>query len=178
MPMRARKTRSLVALSLLVAACGDDGIHHLADAPAAPDALADAAPDAPGSNDVQLQLTIGGAGSGTVTSSPAGISCGAECTTSVARDTVVTLTAAPATGSVFAGWSGGCTGTLPTCDVTLANVATVTARFARYTVTVTRAGAGAGSVSSNGLACGATCTITAVSCSTTARWSRWSRWSR
>ena len=161
MLMRAR-TRCLVALLLLFAACGDDGIHHLADAPAAPDGGDDAAIDAPGSNDVQLALTLAGGGTGTVTSSPAGITCGAECTKSFPKNTVVTLTALPATGSVFAGWSGGCTGTLPTCDVTLAAAATVTATFnvATYTVTVTRAGVGAGTVSGNGLACGTTCTIT------------------
>ncbi|CAN5778776.1 hypothetical protein BH11MYX3_BH11MYX3_01920 [soil metagenome] len=163
MLMRAPTTRCLVALLLMFAACGDDGVHHLADAPAAPDdGGEDASIDAPGSSDVELALTLAGGGSGTVTSSPAGITCGAECTASFAKDTVVTLTAAPATGSVFGGWSGGCTGTLPTCDVTLATAATVTATFnvATYTVTVTRAGAGAGTVSGNGLACGATCTIT------------------
>ncbi len=143
---------------LALAACGDDGVNHLADAPV-PD---DASIDAPGSNDVELAITRAGAGMGTITSSPAGISCGAECSGSFTKDTVVTLTAAPATGSVFAGWTGACTGTLPTCDVALAAAANVTATFdvATYDVTVTRAGAGMGTVTGNGLACGATCTIT------------------
>ena len=151
--------RSFAPLLLVLAACGDDGVHHLADAPVLPD---DASIDAPGSNDVELAITRAGAGMGTITSSPAGISCGAECTASFAKDTVVTLTAAPETGSVFAGWSGACTGTLPTCDVTLAAAANVTATFdvATYDVTVTRSGAGTGTVTGNGLACGTTCTIT------------------
>jgi hypothetical protein len=47
-----------------------------------------------------------GTGSGTVTSSPSGISCGADCSESYASGTSVTLTATPAAGSTFAGWSG------------------------------------------------------------------------
>src|SRR5207245_2037088 len=46
-----------------------------------------------------LTVSKAGAGSGTVTSSPAGISCGATCSTSFTPGTVVTLTAAPAAGS-------------------------------------------------------------------------------
>ena len=60
-----------------------------------------------------------GNGSGTVTSSPAGINCGATCASSYTNGTVVTLTATPATGSDFTGWSGaGCSGT-GTCVVTV-----------------------------------------------------------
>ena len=58
-----------------------------------------------------LAVTKQGSGSGTVTSSPAGILCGAACLASYVHGTVVTLTATPAAGSVFAGWTGACTGT-------------------------------------------------------------------
>src|SRR5439155_65795 len=56
-----------------------------------------------------LALTVSktGTGSGTVTSSPAGISCGTTCSASFTSGTMVTLTAAPAAGSTFTGWSGG-----------------------------------------------------------------------
>ncbi len=47
-----------------------------------------------------------GAGSGTVTSVPAGIDCGAVCTTSFATGSPVVLTASPSTGSRFALWQG------------------------------------------------------------------------
>ena len=78
----------------------------------------------------QFTLTVatGVAGSGTVTPSPVGTACGANCW-SYAAGTVVTLTATPATGSTFAGWSGGCSGTGLTCTVTMNAPLTVTATF-------------------------------------------------
>ena len=67
-----------------------------------------------------------GTGSGTVTSVPAGISCGAGCSGSYAGGTAVTLTATPATGSIFTGWGGGgCSGTGP-CTVTATTTVTGT----------------------------------------------------
>jgi hypothetical protein len=45
-------------------------------------------------------------GTGTVTSNPPGISCGGDCSQSYPAGAVVTLTAAAAAGSSFAGWSG------------------------------------------------------------------------
>jgi len=50
----------------------------------------------------QLTVTLAGTGSGTVTSSPAGISCKPTCSSSFASGTVVKLTAVAAKGSVFA----------------------------------------------------------------------------
>jgi type IV pilus assembly protein PilY1 len=52
-----------------------------------------------------LTIEKNGTGSGTVTSSPAGIDCGADCSEPFAGETV-TLTASPADGSLFSGWSG------------------------------------------------------------------------
>ncbi len=53
-----------------------------------------------------LSVTTVGSGSGTVTTIPPGISCGATCSALFAYDTDVTLMAAPAADSVFMGWSG------------------------------------------------------------------------
>jgi hypothetical protein len=81
------------------------------------------------SNNVALSVTKTGGGTGTVTSVPAGISCGGTCSASFASGTAVTLTAAPAGGSLFLGWTGGgCSGT-GTCQVTLNAATTVTANF-------------------------------------------------
>jgi predicted carbohydrate-binding protein with CBM5 and CBM33 domain len=75
-----------------------------------------------------LTVNRAGAGSGTVTSTPAGISCGSTCAASFNSGTTVTLTAAAASGSTFAGWSGACTGT-GSCTTTLTAAQTVTATF-------------------------------------------------
>jgi hypothetical protein len=53
-----------------------------------------------------LTVTRSGTGTGTVTSNPPGISCGGDCSQSYSAGTVVTLSAAAAAGSSFAGWSG------------------------------------------------------------------------
>jgi len=102
-----------------------------------------------------------GAGSGTVTSSPSGIDCGTTCTKSFADNASVTLTASPAAGSTFTGWSGDCSGT-GTCTLTMDHGHLATATFAAgpKTLTVTRAGGGGGTVTSNpaGIDCGSTCT--------------------
>lgn len=57
---------------------------------------------------VQALVTIssGGSGSGLVTSSPAGIDCGLDCSELFPYPTQVTLSAAPDSGSSFAGLSG------------------------------------------------------------------------
>jgi hypothetical protein len=76
-----------------------------------------------------LSLSEAGTGSGTVTSSPSGISCGATCSASFSSGTSVTLTAAANSGSTFTGWSGGgCSGT-GTCTVTMTAATSVTATF-------------------------------------------------
>ena len=76
-----------------------------------------------------LTISTVGTGNGIVTSTPAGITCGTSCSASYANGTVVTLTATPAAGSTFAGWSGGgCSGT-GSCTVTLSAATTVKAIF-------------------------------------------------
>jgi hypothetical protein len=121
---------------------------------------------------VHAHRVLAGTGTGTVTSSPAGISCGADCNEVVGHGTVVTLTATPIAGSTFTGWSGGgCSGT-GTCAVTVTAATTVTATFTlnTYTLAVTKAGTGAGTVSSSpaGITCGATCSASASA--TAPRW--------
>lgn len=59
-------------------------------------------------NTYNLTIVKSGPGSGTVTSNPAGISCGSVCETSFCDGKEVTLDVAPAADSVFLGWSGDC----------------------------------------------------------------------
>ncbi len=109
-----------------------------------------------------LTLTKSGAGSGSVTSNPAGINCGSSCVYAFADGASVTLTPSADVGSVFAGWGGACSGT-GTCTVTMSAAQTVSATFSQSPtrlLTVSRVGSGTGNVSSNpaGISCGAICT--------------------
>src|SRR5262249_9569390 len=53
-----------------------------------------------------LTVTKSGAGTGTVKSTPTGLSCGATCTYNFLAGTLVTLTATAPLGSTFTGWGG------------------------------------------------------------------------
>jgi hypothetical protein len=75
-------------------------------------------------------VTRAGAGSGTVSSSPAGIACGDVCSIQFNYAASVTLSARAASGSIFKGWSGACSGT-GTCAVSMTAERSVTATFAR-----------------------------------------------
>ena len=113
---------------------------------------------------VTLAVSRAGSGTGTVTSSPAGISCGATCSASFTSGTRVMLAATAGASAVFSGWTGCDTASGTTCAVTLSAARTITATFNPSTarLAVTRAGTGTGTVTSNpaGIACGATCAAT------------------
>ena len=83
---------------------------------------------------IRHTLSVSVSGLGTVTSSPAGISCGIDCAFSFTAP--VTLTAVASTGFVFAGWSsGGCSGPGP-CTLAMTADTTVNAAFLPYTGTL------------------------------------------
>jgi len=78
-----------------------------------------------------LALTVSTSGPGSVTSSPAGITCGSDCSESYTTGTVVTLTARPNNNNAqFQGWGGACSGA-GACAVTMDAVKSVTATFRR-----------------------------------------------
>jgi Divergent InlB B-repeat domain len=108
-----------------------------------------------------LMVSKEGTGSGTVTSHPAGISCGSTCRAPFDQSTSVTLTATAASASIFAGWDGeGCSGT-DTCTVSMTQARSVTATFALLPqpLTVTLVGTGSGTVTSDlaGIRCPSMC---------------------
>jgi Tol biopolymer transport system component len=74
-------------------------------------------------------LTVSVTGSGTVTSSAPGIDCPADCSEPFARNSSVTLSATPASGWHFSGWSGDCDGT-GACEAEMTQARSVTAAFA------------------------------------------------
>jgi hypothetical protein len=77
-----------------------------------------------------LTVTKTGPGTGTVTSSPSGINCGATCAATFSDGTSVTLTATPSSRSRFTGWSGDCSGR-STCVLSMTANHSATANFAK-----------------------------------------------
>lgn len=107
---------------------------------------------------ISYSLGVTNNGHGTVTSSPAGILCGASCTGSFNAGTSVTLTATPDSGYRFSGWSGSCTGTDP-CVLNMTQNQSVSATFqtVSYTLEVQNQGNGAVTSSPEGINCGSMC---------------------
>lgn len=102
------------------------------------------------------QLSVTKNGPGTVTSIPAGISCGATCSESFATGSNVSLIAQPEYGFAFAGWSGACSET-GTCAITMDGDKSVSANFielTKYPVKVTKPSTGLISSEPTGILCG------------------------
>jgi len=110
-------------------------------------------------------LTLGRSGAGTVTSTPAGIDCGVQCSAPFIAGTNVTLTATPAAGYDFTGWTGACSG-MSACTVTMDAAKKVDAQFTpiavsatQYTLTVSTQGNGTVTSTPAGIDCGTICTF-------------------
>jgi hypothetical protein len=110
-----------------------------------------------------LTVTKAGAGSGTVTSSPGGISCGTLCSAEYTHGETVTLSATPGPNTeALPQWSGcGTVTAAGKCEVVMSQAKAVTATFnlVKHRLSVAKTGEGDGTIESTpaGIACGATC---------------------
>jgi uncharacterized repeat protein (TIGR01451 family) len=108
-----------------------------------------------------VSVTKTGTGGGTVSSNPAGIDCGSDCSEPYTTGTGLTLTATPAADSAFAGWSGDCAGSSPATLITVDSDKGCVAAFdlITHTLSITRSGKGTGTVTSSpaGIDCGPVC---------------------
>ena len=156
----------VLVLGLVVQGCGDE-----VGMTTAPD-LANATATR------SLKVSGGGNGAGRVTAPPtagtAALDCRItagtydpiECTKSYTRHTVVQLTATADPGSTLKEWRGACTGTGPTCTLTMGTNKSVravfrTTRVSSFQVNVNGGSTGGGIVTSQaGLSPGIACTIT------------------
>ena len=122
-------------------------------------ASAASAPVTPVAANYQVTVTLNG--NGVVKSDPAGIDCGTTCAASLPGGKEVTLTATPATGFFFAGWTGACTGTAD-CKFLLTANKSVRARFSALpatdaNLTVKTTGSGTVASAPAGITCGQEC---------------------
>lgn len=105
-------------------------------------------------------LTVTVSGNGTVTSTPAGIQCGSDCSETYNESQSVSLVAVADSGFVFQSWSGDCSGS-GSCDVTMSNDRSVTATFVAQSTThelaVTVSGNGTVTSTPSGIQCGSDC---------------------
>jgi DNA-binding beta-propeller fold protein YncE len=108
-----------------------------------------------------LTVTETGTGEGSVTSSPAGISCPGTCAEGFAEGRLVTLTATPAPHSKLAGWTGCDSNPSPSeCKATMSSAKAVSAQFdslAPKTLSVSVSGAGTVTSTPQGIHCPGEC---------------------
>lgn len=112
-------------------------------------------------NQYQVTAAKAGNGLGQLSSLPAGIACGSDCTEFYAYGTLVTISANADSSSTFAGWIGACSDNQPACTITVDAAKSVTAIFIlnQYALTLNKSGGGAGKVVSSpgGIDCGNAC---------------------
>jgi hypothetical protein len=113
---------------------------------------------------ITYSLSVTLSGSGTVSSTPSGISCGSTCSASFDSGASVTLNETPAAGWSFTSWSGACTGS-GSCQVTMTAAESVTATFTQISYTLSAGVSGSGTVTStpSGISCGSTCSASFAS---------------
>jgi len=81
-------------------------------------------------NVVVPSISVTRTGAGSVASVDRLLSCGSTCAAAYSIGATATLVAAPSSGNIFAGWSGACAGTAPSCRLVVNEHLTVGAAFA------------------------------------------------
>ncbi|MBF0288067.1 MAG: hypothetical protein HQM14_09640 [SAR324 cluster bacterium] len=112
----------------------------------------------------KFSLVVSKSGSGSINSTPSGISCGSECSQDFNKGTSIILTANPSGSYDFNGWAGDCSGT-GSCSVTMNSNKSVSAVFAipteaptnTFTLTVGKSGRGIITSTPSGIQCGVDC---------------------
>ena len=108
----------------------------------------------------RFTLSVSKTGEGSVTSNADGIDCGGDCNETYDEGTNVALSATPASGMQFSGWTGACSG-LTSCNVSMNGNQTVGASFAvivtEFELSVSVQGSGSVSSSPSGINCGNDC---------------------
>ncbi|MCC7570765.1 hypothetical protein KO465_05450 [Candidatus Micrarchaeota archaeon] len=105
------------------------------------------------------RLGVNKVGTGQIKSAPFGIDCGWHCVRDYPVGTEVTLVATPNHRSSFSHWEGDCSGSEPTCVITMDENKNVEAVFASSGLSIYKQGNGDGIVKSNafGISCGWYC---------------------
>ncbi len=135
-----------LTLALSLSACGGGG---------------GADPD-PGPVPVTYSVSVSVVGNGAIATASGSINCGTVCSTNVAANTSVTLTATPAAGHTLQAWGGACSSARGnTCTVAVSQATLVTATFAAtsvtYTVSVSVTGNGSVTSPVGSINCGSAC---------------------
>ena len=78
-----------------------------------------------------VNVSVSRSGSGSISAAAAGIDCGKTCSSRVTQGTTAIFSAIPAVGQHFVNWSGACSGTVPTCGLTINGDTKVQANFAK-----------------------------------------------
>ena len=105
----------------------------------------------------QTPLTVTVNGAGRIESDAPGLSCTAACTTSWDAGSIVSLSATPAAGQRFAGWSGGPCAGRGDCSLTIDAPKTVTGLFVKDVWKLQVKVAGKGRVFGGGISCPSRC---------------------
>ena len=104
-------------------------------------------------------LTASRSGEGSLSSTPAGISCPGTCEAQFVENDIVQVTATPAAGWAFSHWDGNCSGTHATCNVTMSGNRVVVARFVQqFNLNVYLVGDGSVNIQPANITCSSNCT--------------------